>query len=654
MILMSKLKEYFSRGKTPTGDQFSQLIEFSADASELYKGTIPVERYGDVPAASITGKLLEEVIPNLDANKIAVGQFDNARLPTNISVGSYTGDGAGLTQLNADNIASGQISTARLPLATEIKPGLTQFSSLAEAQQGSSFDRAISPKHLANVLADYKVEINKTISEVKAGLKFKENVVAVATSHVDTTAALDTLVIVDEHQLQHDDRVLLTQQDDGSQNTVWVAKLNSAWEIAKDLDNDVAGEMAIGISVEVTHGEEYANSYWSVIDDQVNTVWKKRTDINDYDFGTGLIQNGVSIGFDTAWLDARIQSIVDEAVNAAVVVPQPEVAIISEPPAIMMAAPVAMMSAPPVTVLPPIAVALNFTFTNANAMGRVGPSQLQVNAAYAGTDLVSLVTVVGQGIQKWVVPQSGKYSITAQGAQGCVNEAQGGTPNDLGRGAKMSAYFMLTEGQILWILVGQQGEGTVGTYGHGGGGGGSFVGIGTDQLGSTALIVAGGGGAIGNGGKNYLAQGQITTAGASGYKQNADDESDNNGGGVSGGAGSRGGKGFQDSDDMGMDAASGWSGSGITSQSFLTGGLGALATKGGDGGFGGGGALRSNEGYATAAGGGGYSGGGASDSTNGWTFAGGGGGSINTGEDQVNEVGGADAGHGQVVIRLSA
>ena len=44
-----------------------------------------------------------------------------------------------------------------------------------------------------------------------------------------------------------------------------------------------------------------------------------------------------------------------------------------------------------------------YTFTNAGATGREGPTQAQVNASYAGTNLAGLVTINTQGIQEWTV-----------------------------------------------------------------------------------------------------------------------------------------------------------------------------------------------------------------------------------------------------------
>ena len=65
----------------------------------------------------------------------------------------------------------------------------------------------------------------------------------------------------------------------------------------------------------------------------------------------------------------------------------------------------------------------SYTFTNCNATGAVGPTQNQVNLAYASTNLNGNVTVVGSGIQQWVVPSTGSYRIKAYGAQGGDNPA---------------------------------------------------------------------------------------------------------------------------------------------------------------------------------------------------------------------------------------
>ena len=56
-------------------------------------------------------------------------------------------------------------------------------------------------------------------------------------------------------------------------------------------------------------------------------------------------------------------------------------------------------------------LAMTYTFTNAGATGRSGPSQSQINLSYAGTNLGNNVTIQTQGIQEWVVPVAGFYKI---------------------------------------------------------------------------------------------------------------------------------------------------------------------------------------------------------------------------------------------------
>ena len=48
-----------------------------------------------------------------------------------------------------------------------------------------------------------------------------------------------------------------------------------------------------------------------------------------------------------------------------------------------------------------------YTFTNAGAEGREGPTQEQINTDYLGTNLEGKVTINTQGIQEWVVPADG-------------------------------------------------------------------------------------------------------------------------------------------------------------------------------------------------------------------------------------------------------
>jgi len=235
-----------------------------------------------------------------------------------------------------------------------------------------------------------------------------------------------------------------------------------------------------------------------------------------------------------------------------------------------------------------------FSFTTCGQTGRTGPSQAQCNSAYG----VGVVTVVN-GIQRWVVPQSGTYRIEVAGAQG-GGHVVNGTPGGLG--ARVRADVTLSGGATLDLLVGQAGLPSTDNSANrgGGGGGGSFV-----ANGNTPFVIAGGGG-----GRNYgtalAGEGRTFTSGGAGGTTAGG--TNGNGGTVA--AAGHGGGGFL-------------TGSFDSGQAFLNGGIGTQATHSlaGDGGFGGGGASANQAG----GGGGGYSGGGSGTNSGTSGFGGGGG-----------------------------
>ena len=110
------------------------------------------------------------------------------------------------------------------------------------------------------------------------------------------------------------------------------------------------------------------------------------------------------------------------------------------------------------------------TFTNCGQEGRFSPSQEQCDSEY-GEGLVNVV----DGIQEWTVPYIGTYTIEVMGARGGNGISNGGN------GAQMKGEIVLSQGEILRILVGQSGGG-VGVGGVGGGGGGTFIWNNTDEL----------------------------------------------------------------------------------------------------------------------------------------------------------------------------
>jgi hypothetical protein len=296
-----------------------------------------------------------------------------------------------------------------------------------------------------------------------------------------------------------------------------------------------------------------------------------------------------------------------------------------------------------------------WTFTNAGATGRFGPTQAQIDANYSGTSLEGLVTINStfQGIQEWVVPVDGKYKIEVLGAKG------GGQFGGLG--ARMIGEFNLSETDTLKILVGQEGLTDSDSFGLSGGGG-SFVVKSTDPL-----IIAGGGGGSNDNENDQTKSGGSTLINArDGFSTN--DLGGNDSNLVAGGASGSGGG----NSDYGYGSTSGFGNSGggfLTNgigyldaggRSFQNGGLGgnAIGGKAGlpkiEGGFGGGGSAVFNSDsshiWTGGGGGGGYSGGGGNfGDTQQDKYHGGGGGSYNSGTNQDNQAG-VNEGNGKVVI----
>ena len=202
----------------------------------------------------------------------------------------------------------------------------------------------------------------------------------------------------------------------------------------------------------------------------------------------------------------------------------------------------------------------SFTFTNAGATGRTGPTSTALtdpsgyNSIYPGVGTPNALTITG-GIQYWTVPASGLYLIIAAGARG-GNSDPSYPP---GSGIIVSNQVTFTNGQIIKILVGQHGiDGANGT----GGGGGTFITTDTNSI----LLIAGGGS-----GSTYKSQGSngVTTAGSGN-------------GGISGGVISGGGGGYTTSGENGTASTGG--------ESYINGGAGGNGTiSSSSGGFGGGG-----------------------------------------------------------------
>jgi hypothetical protein len=290
---------------------------------------------------------------------------------------------------------------------------------------------------------------------------------------------------------------------------------------------------------------------------------------------------------------------------------------------------------------------------------------VSILAILAATSETGATTFSYSGsIVTYTIPETGKYDLTAAGAQG--GESFFGFQNTGagigGKGALMDGIFKFTAGEVIRILVG--GIGAMGES-AGGGGGGSFV---ATQA-NVPLLVAGGGGGGGgearsqDGGPGWtLNQGMIGSSGG---------EGGHNGGGGGGGtyctapAGFRhycganrsggGGGGFSgDGSSKYLNSVGNGYNSGNPGKAFLNGGAGGAGndygTSFGGGGFGDGGGAYSNGG----GGGGGFSGGGGGGGGLGqytrYGRGGGGGSFIDPFAKLVQGTNGANSGDGYVTI----
>jgi hypothetical protein len=252
----------------------------------------------------------------------------------------------------------------------------------------------------------------------------------------------------------------------------------------------------------------------------------------------------------------------------------------------------------------PVTNFTSHTFTSCGKAGRLGPSLSQCQAAYSGSELLSgdYGFSVNQGIQSFVIPETGEYRIKAYGPRGVNNN------NNVGKGAIMQGTFSLSSGDKIQILVGQLSI-YHGTRDWQGGSGGTFVALGESNSSATPLVVAGAGG---------------TNRSSTLFNTNMDARTGTNGkngngsiGGQNGNASSGGG---HNQDTLGGGASGFYSsaaskkderygGPYTGSSSFISGGIGGdfIGNDGElNGGFGGGGP----GGWGGSGGGGGYSGGG--------------------------------------------
>uniref|UniRef100_A0A8D2MN58 Tyrosine-protein kinase receptor n=1 Tax=Zonotrichia albicollis TaxID=44394 RepID=A0A8D2MN58_ZONAL len=96
-------------------------------------------------------------------------------------------------------------------------------------------------------------------------------------------------------------------------------------------------------------------------------------------------------------------------------------------------------------------------FSTCGASGPHGPTQAQCDSAYKNSNVSVTVEKEGRlrGVQVWRVPATNRYRISAYGAAGGKGAKN---HNKRSHGVFISATFHLEKDELLYILVGQQGE----------------------------------------------------------------------------------------------------------------------------------------------------------------------------------------------------
>jgi hypothetical protein len=139
------------------------------------------------------------------------------------------------------------------------------------------------------------------VDAVAEGLHIHASVVAATTANVDL--ATGGLLTIDDVTLNADERVLVKNQSNATQNGIYLAKAG-AWVRAEDYDT--AEEIQAGDFVFVSGGTLYNSTGW-VQENPVTTlgtdaiVWDQFSGAGEYTAGTGLTLTGTSFAIDETY-----------------------------------------------------------------------------------------------------------------------------------------------------------------------------------------------------------------------------------------------------------------------------------------------------------------------------------------------------------------
>ncbi|MFM9028068.1 MAG: hypothetical protein ACKOQ6_08725 [Bacteroidota bacterium] len=259
----------------------------------------------DATSANVAGKIVER-----NGN----GDF---------TAGTITANLTGNVQGNVTGNVTGTVSDISNHDTDDLDEGLTNLYYTDTRVRANSLDQMTSPqanvdfnnKRLTNLAEPVNPQDAATkyyVDSARSGLDVKDSVRAATVSDV----VLNGTQTIDGVPLQVGDRVLVKNQNNGTQNGIYIVQ-NSAWTRSDDADAD---SLTKGAYTFVEEGNTWADSGWILTNNGAITVgtttlyWVQFSSAGQSIAGTGLTKTGNTI--DVNGTADRI-SVTDSAVDIA-------------------------------------------------------------------------------------------------------------------------------------------------------------------------------------------------------------------------------------------------------------------------------------------------------------------------------------------------
>ena len=173
------------------GTYWKQRFDLTADnitAGTLDNARLPIEISGKIFSGNGAG------LTELDASNISAGTLDNTRLSAEISGKTFSGNGADLTGLNAGNISSGIVPTNNLPEASNINLGIMRFANEQELEDGND-NVAITSRALKEQVGELKLYSESQVPEILNASETVSGIIQLATQDETEAGISETTAI---------------------------------------------------------------------------------------------------------------------------------------------------------------------------------------------------------------------------------------------------------------------------------------------------------------------------------------------------------------------------------------------------------------------------------------------------------------------------